>query len=97
MSAVDRPDHEPTKDQEAEDLLDAAWGVIANANNGNWDRSSPEWHLAACQWRDRYYRWLRVHVLSPGLVEGLSALTDEYGLAGVRSALERMESAHDRT
>ena len=37
------------------DLIEAAWGVIANANNGNWDEASPEWRTAAERWRDNWH------------------------------------------
>lgn len=33
-----------------------AWGLIANAGGGFWDRESADWKLAAERWRDRHYR-----------------------------------------
>ena len=46
------------------DLLDAAWGVIANAG---WDdcAKTTGWQEAAVRWRDDYHRWLDLH-LRPG-------------------------------
>lgn len=43
------------------DLLEAAWGIIANAgvHHGGWDSQHPEWVEAAIRWRDRYHEWLR--------------------------------------
>jgi hypothetical protein len=38
-----------------DDLLEAAWGIIANAGEGSWDRESPEWREAAIRWRDAYH------------------------------------------
>jgi len=38
-----------------DDLLELAWGIIANANGGDWDKATPEWHDAAERWRDRYF------------------------------------------
>ena len=38
-----------------DDLLEAAWGIIANANGGDWNKASPEWRDAAEKWRDRYH------------------------------------------
>lgn len=42
-----------------QDLLDRAWGIIANANGGNWDaptgagsKFDAEWKAAAEKWRD---------------------------------------------
>ena len=43
-----------TKEREHDDLLELAWGLIANANGGDWDRATPTWHSAAIRWRDRY-------------------------------------------
>ena len=46
------------------DLLEAAWGVIANAG---WDdcAKTTGWQEAAERWRDDYHRWLDLH-LRPG-------------------------------
>lgn len=40
------------------DMLELAWGIIANAHGGNWDAASIEWRGAAEKWRDRYLRGL---------------------------------------
>jgi hypothetical protein len=37
------------------DLLEAAWGLIANANEGDWDKAHPDWKAAAERWRDAYH------------------------------------------
>lgn len=37
------------------DLLESAWGIIANAGGGDWDTQTPEWKAAAIRWRDRYH------------------------------------------
>lgn len=37
-------------------LLEEAWGLIANANEGFWERATPMWRTAANQWRDK---WLK--------------------------------------
>ncbi len=39
----------------AEDLLETAWILIANASGGDWTRASSEWRAAAEKWRDRYH------------------------------------------
>jgi hypothetical protein len=37
----------------ADDELEAAWGIIANAGGGDWTTQSAEWRDAATRWRDR--------------------------------------------
>lgn len=46
----------PSKD----DLLEAAWGLIANAQGGNWDHpdTAQGWKGAAERWRDKYHAQL---------------------------------------
>jgi hypothetical protein len=39
---------------EMDDCIETAWGIIANASGGNWNRESPEWQEAAAGWRDKY-------------------------------------------
>ena len=46
-------------DAELLDLLDSAWGVIANAYGGEWDTAHPNWVKAAYLWRDSYTRILK--------------------------------------
>lgn len=36
------------------ELLDAAWGVIANVSGGNWTKQDAEWRERAERWRDQY-------------------------------------------
>lgn len=36
-------------------MLEAAWGIIANAWGGNWALASDEWREAAARWRDEYH------------------------------------------
>lgn len=40
------------------DLLESAWGIIANSYGGDWDRASPDWKRAAERWRDEYHKTL---------------------------------------
>lgn len=44
------------------DLLEAAWGLIANAGQGDWRRESEEWQQAAAEWRERWHAWLEEHI-----------------------------------
>lgn len=37
-----------------DDLLEAAWGLIANSRNWDDDEGSPEWREAAVDWRNAY-------------------------------------------
>ena len=37
------------------DLLEEAWGLIANAGMGDWEKETPEWRIAAGRWRDEYH------------------------------------------
>ena len=41
--------------KDKDELLEFAWGIIANANEGNWDKATKEWKRAAETWRDRYF------------------------------------------
>lgn len=41
-----------------DDLIPAAWGIIANAGGGDWGRETPEWQEAATRWRDAYHETL---------------------------------------
>jgi hypothetical protein len=41
------------------DLMEWAWGIIANAGGGNWDLETPEWQEAAAKWRDAYHEFIR--------------------------------------
>lgn len=36
-------------------LSELAWGLIANAGEGNWERESDEWRKAAEHWREKYH------------------------------------------
>ena len=40
------------------DLLESAWGLIANAYGGDWDLASEAsgWKDAAERWRDQYFK-----------------------------------------
>ncbi|MFI5230756.1 MAG: hypothetical protein ACHQWU_16920 [Gemmatimonadales bacterium] len=42
------------------DLLEAAWGLIANAGGSNWSLESRDWQDAAARWRDKYYARLEL-------------------------------------
>ena len=59
------------KQTEMLDLLEAAWGIIANSYGGDWDLASPQsgWKEAAERWRDEYHALLPEPSIEAGLVE----------------------------
>jgi hypothetical protein len=46
-------------------MLELAWGLIANANGGNWDLATPDWREAAIHWRANYH-FLLAHLRTTG-------------------------------
>ena len=40
------------------EMLETAWGIIANAGGGNWGIESADWKAAAEKWRDAYHQHL---------------------------------------
>lgn len=51
--------HQPWSTERLVDLLESAWGIIANVNRGNWDGEPRDWQVAAAQWRDKYHEELK--------------------------------------
>lgn len=49
------PAGDPMDPEQLVDLLETAWGVIANACGGNWKFESKDWQAAAARFRDRYH------------------------------------------
>jgi len=43
----------------AMDMLELAWGIIANAGGGNWKTQTKDWQKAAAEWRDKYHNLLK--------------------------------------
>ena len=41
-----------------DELLELAWGLIANANEGDWVLTDAKWHAAAIDWRENWHRLL---------------------------------------
>lgn len=58
----------PTIDQS--DLLETAWGIIANSYGGNWDKATDDWRGAAERWRDEYHKTLPDLSDAPEIVKG---------------------------
>ena len=56
---------------EKDELLEAAWGIIANAYGGDWDLASKEsgWKAAAERWRDKYHNTLPAGTAEDEVVE----------------------------
>lgn len=42
----------------ADDLIERAWGVIANAGGGDWSKENEVWNIAAKAWRALYHKRL---------------------------------------
>lgn len=47
------------------ELLELAWGIIANAGGGDWERENKEWQKAAAKWRDDYFAAMRREETKP--------------------------------
>ena len=45
----------PRPDEMRDETIELAWGLIANAWNGNWDEAGDQWRGAAERWRDNNY------------------------------------------
>ena len=43
-------------------LIEALWGIIANAGGGNWKLETKPWQKAAAKARDRYHKWMDKHL-----------------------------------
>ena len=58
--------------------IDLAWGVIANAGDGDWSKESEQWRGAAERWRDRYIAGLGLEPASSmeGKLTLLASLTE---------------------
>ena len=41
------------------ELIESAWGIIANVNHGDWTGETQEWRDAAEKWREQYHDWLQ--------------------------------------
>jgi hypothetical protein len=41
-----------------DNLIYWAWTIITNASQGNWENETPEWQMAAADWRDDFYKML---------------------------------------
>ncbi len=48
----------PARGWPQEHMLEAAWGIIANAWGGDWAKADHEWQAAALRWRDAYHELL---------------------------------------
>ena len=60
------------------DLLETAWGIIANACGGNWDdaHNHPDWKAAAKRWRDDYHAQLDKYLKDAVSVETIDVPCD---------------------
>lgn len=65
MPDLTSPSAVPGELTETSDLIELAWGLIANASSGNWERESKAWQDAAVTWRKLYHAWLSERVPAP--------------------------------
>ena len=81
--------------QTAGELLEAAWGLIANAG---WDAcsgdvsmaKSPGWHEAALRWRDGYHQYTRERAGSMEQEQELAAAADSLAVEKKENAAEKV-------
>lgn len=70
------------------DLVEAAWGLIANGWGGDWGAASPEWRAAAEEWREAYHGILKSVVVEDPTGEQMRAAVGR-GLHAYLAACER--------
>jgi len=46
----------------ANDAVEIAWGIIANAGGGDWNKETREWREAAARWRDENLEKVSAHM-----------------------------------
>ena len=46
-----------SENPDAAELLEQAWGIIANVSGGDWEKQPEEWRTWAAHWRDRWIAW----------------------------------------
>lgn len=68
---TDADDEPPLVD----DLLMFAWGLIANAGEGDWSRESEEWDVAAKKWHDQFHVRLDIARKQRGAITQLEVLS----------------------
>ena len=66
---LDRCERAEQDTRKLRDMLELAWGLIANAGGGDWHREGPDWKAAAVRWRDEHYH--------PSLDAAMKAQTPE--------------------
>jgi hypothetical protein len=72
---------------EAVELLNTAWGIIANVGGGNWYLETEQWRGAAERWRDSYHAWLKQDMTEPvSLMGAMEYIMRQLGLAHQRDA-----------
>lgn len=55
LKAINDENPQPQTGWKPSDALERAWGIIANASGGDWQKESPEWQDAAARFRDEVY------------------------------------------
>lgn len=93
---VEQDPADMSRNQQADRLLDLAWGVITNAglHGDGWLGEHPEWVQAAVRWREDYHAYLGMERLPVPSVEEIAAQqvrSRAEAEAGLREALGRPE------
>lgn len=66
---------ELTEQQEADELLEEAWSIMAKAYDGNWNVAPRSWRGPAGEWRDKYHAYLDRYPLDK--LEDISEFIDD--------------------
>lgn len=68
------------------DLLELAWGLLANVSGGDWHQQTPTWHGAVIAWRDDWHRYLDAR--------RKGALVDATPASWYQAEIERLRKAN---
>lgn len=77
--------------------MEIAWGIIANAYGGDWDKVQPGWKKAAERWRDEAWHRIasEVHVSREDQVR--QGIADGTPLHQIEDALDQEENRKAQT
>lgn len=70
-----------------DDLLEEAFGILANVSGGDLETQTPEWNSAFRRFRSRFHACLDIDSTPDDLLNKIQFLIDTYGRADVYKAL----------